>query len=74
VAQFTPERVEQTPESRAEVSRLARAKGAALVSYTGLEYTNSGTQNIRAVLILWALPVIWMYPAAKSFKAGRVSD
>lgn len=60
VAQFTPERVEQiTYVPSAEIERLARAlaqaKGAALVSYTGLEYTNSGTQNIRAVLILWAL-------------------
>ncbi len=60
VTQFTPERVEQiTSVPAAEIRRLARslaaAKGAALVSYTGLEYTNSGTQNIRAVLILWAL-------------------
>lgn len=29
--------------------------GAALLSYTGLEYTNSGVQNIRAVMTLWAL-------------------
>lgn len=60
VAQFTPERVESITRVPAdEVRRMARAlasaKGAALVSYTGLEYTNSGTQNIRAVLILWAL-------------------
>jgi anaerobic selenocysteine-containing dehydrogenase len=60
VAQFTPERVETITWVPAEEIRrtawaLARAEGAALVSYTGLEYTNSGTQNIRAVLILWAL-------------------
>ena len=60
VAQFTPERVEQiTFVPAAEIRRLARslaqAKGAALLSYTGLEYTNSGTQNIRAILTLWAL-------------------
>ncbi|UCC87878.1 MAG: molybdopterin-dependent oxidoreductase, partial [Anaerolineales bacterium] len=53
VAQFTPERVESITRVPAdEVRRMARAlasaKGAALVSYTGLEYTNSGTQNIRA--------------------------
>jgi len=59
-AQFTPERVEAitwvpAEEVRRTARALARAKGAALVSYTGLEYTNSGTQNIRAVLILWAL-------------------
>jgi anaerobic selenocysteine-containing dehydrogenase len=60
VAHFTPERVEQitgvpADEIRGLARALARAKGAALVNYTGLEYTNSGVQNIRAVLILWAL-------------------
>lgn len=60
VVQFTPERVEQiTFVPAAEIRRLARslarARGAALLSYTGLEYTNSGTQNIRAILTLWAL-------------------
>jgi anaerobic selenocysteine-containing dehydrogenase len=60
VAQFTPRQVEQiTYIPAAEIERLAlalaQATGAALVSYTGLEYTNSGVQNIRAVLILWAL-------------------
>lgn len=60
VAEFTPERAEViTRVPAAEIRRLARAiaraRGASLVSYTGLEYTNSGTQNIRAVLILWAL-------------------
>lgn len=60
VAQFRPERVEQiTYVPAAEIRRLARslarAQGAALLSYTGLEYTNSGTQNIRAILTLWAL-------------------
>ena len=34
---------------------IAGAKGAALVMYTGLEYTNSGVQNIRAALCLWAI-------------------
>ena len=60
VAQFTPERTEQITfipaDEIKEVARaIARARGAALVSYTGLEYTNSGTQNIRAINILWAL-------------------
>jgi anaerobic selenocysteine-containing dehydrogenase len=59
-AQFTPKRVEAitwvpAEEIRLTARALARARGAALVSSTGLEYTNSGTQNIRAVLILWAL-------------------
>lgn len=60
VAHFTPERVEQitgvpADEVRALARALAWARGASLVNYTGLEYTNSGVQNIRAVLTLWAL-------------------
>lgn len=35
--------------------RLARAKGVSQLMYTGLEYANSGVQNIRATLVLWAL-------------------
>jgi cysteine desulfurase NifS len=35
--------------------RLARARGAAPVMYTGLEYSSSGVQAIRAVLTLFAL-------------------
>jgi anaerobic selenocysteine-containing dehydrogenase len=43
-------------ETIREVARaIAGAGGAALLSYTGLEYTNSGVQNIRAVMTLWAL-------------------
>jgi len=34
---------------------IARARGASMVMYTGLEYTNSGVQNIRAALCLWAI-------------------
>ncbi len=35
--------------------RLAESKGVSQLMYTGLEYSNSGVQNIRATLILWAL-------------------
>jgi anaerobic selenocysteine-containing dehydrogenase len=35
--------------------RLVDAEGATYVMYTGLEYTKSGVQNIRAVMVLWAL-------------------
>ncbi len=35
--------------------RIARAKGVSQLMYTGLEYANSGVQNIRATLVLWAL-------------------
>ncbi len=73
VAQFTPEAVERITwvpagEIRRTARAIARAKGAALVSYTGLEYTNSGTQNIRAVLILWAITGNLDVPGGKVIK------
>jgi len=60
VQQFPPEVAEgitRVPrETIKETAReLAGAGGASLVMYTGLEYTNSGVQNIRAVLSLWAI-------------------
>ena len=67
-AGFPPEKAEEMTGIPAEAIReVARAiagsggaksagyVGAALLSYTGLEYTNSGVQNIRAVMTLWAL-------------------
>ncbi len=73
VAQFTPERVEQityvpAEEIRRTARRLAAARGASLISYTGLEYTNSGVQNIRAILILWALTGNLDVPGGKVIK------
>jgi anaerobic selenocysteine-containing dehydrogenase len=60
VKNFTPEYVSaitgidaQKIESLAE--RIAEAEGASYIMYTGLEYTKSGVQNIRAVMVLWAL-------------------
>jgi cysteine desulfurase NifS len=35
--------------------RLASARGASQLMYTGLEYSSSGVQSIRAALALWAL-------------------
>lgn len=60
VQQFPPEVVEgitRVPrETIVDMARaIAGAKGASLVMYTGLEYTTSGVQNIRAVLSLWAI-------------------
>ena len=60
VQQFPPETAEaitRVPrETITEMAReIARAKGASLLMYTGLEYTNSGVQNIRSVLSLWAI-------------------
>lgn len=60
VKAFTPEHVagitgidEETIERLAE--SIEDAEGASYVMYTGLEYTKSGVQNIRAVMVLWAL-------------------
>jgi anaerobic selenocysteine-containing dehydrogenase len=60
VQQFPPEKVETiTRVPKETISAVAReiagAKGASLGMYTGLEYTNSGVQNIRSVLSLWAI-------------------
>ncbi len=60
VQAFPPEKVERiTRVPRETIRELARsiagAKGASLLMYTGLEYSNSGVQSIRAVLCLWAV-------------------
>lgn len=60
VQHFRPEVVEKITGVPAETvrylaRRLARARGAAPVMYTGLEYSSSGVQAIRAVLTLFAL-------------------
>lgn len=60
VEQFAPEKVEQITrvpkETISELARaIARAKGASLLMYTGLEYSNCGVQSIRAALCLWAI-------------------
>lgn len=60
VKEFTPEKVSEiTGISKEIISELAEeiadAEGASYVMYTGLEYTRSGVQNIRSVMVLWAL-------------------
>jgi cysteine desulfurase NifS len=60
VQHFRPEVVEDITGVPAETvvnlaRRLARARGACPVMYTGLEYSDSGVQAIRAVFTLWAL-------------------
>lgn len=57
---FRPEQVEKITGVPADtIRRLARkiasARGAAPIMYTGLEYSDSGVQAIRAVFTLWAL-------------------
>ena len=60
VQHFTPEAVERitgVPAGKIrEIARsIATSGGAAPVMYTGLEYSNTGLQAIRAVLTLFAL-------------------
>lgn len=60
VQEYPLDRVEQITGVPAETARefareLAACKGAGLVMETGLEYADSGVQNIRAVYCLWAL-------------------
>jgi anaerobic selenocysteine-containing dehydrogenase len=60
VQAFTPEKVAGITGVPAQAvidlaRELASAKHATLRTYTGLEYSNSGVQTIRAVFILWAL-------------------
>jgi cysteine sulfinate desulfinase/cysteine desulfurase-like protein/anaerobic selenocysteine-containing dehydrogenase len=40
---------------RSLARELAAARGASQYMYTGLEYSNSGVQAIRATIVLWAL-------------------
>ncbi len=60
VKDFSPETVSQITGIDAHIieelaERIVDAEGATYVMYTGLEYTKSGVQNIRAVMVLWAL-------------------
>jgi anaerobic selenocysteine-containing dehydrogenase len=60
VRQFPPEKTEKITRVPAETiidlaRSVSRAKGASLVMYTGLEYSNCGVQSIRAALCLWAM-------------------
>ncbi|MFQ5596253.1 MAG: molybdopterin-dependent oxidoreductase, partial [Anaerolineae bacterium] len=73
VQQFPPDVAETITWVPAQTIRqvarnIATAHGAAQVMYTGLEYTNSGVQNIRAALILWALAGQLDVPGGMVFK------
>ncbi len=73
VRDFTPERVEQITRVPAEAVRMlareiARARGCSILMYSGLEYSNSGVQAIRAVLTLQALAGHLDAPGGKLFK------
>jgi cysteine desulfurase NifS len=47
--------------------RIARAHGASPVMYSGLEYSDSGVQAIRATMVLWALAGQLDVPGGRCF-------
>jgi len=72
VQHFRPEMVESiTGVPKETIIMLARqiagAKGVAPVMYSGLEYSNSGVQAIRATLVLWALAGQLDIPGGRCF-------
>ncbi|MGO9118167.1 MAG: IscS subfamily cysteine desulfurase [Desulfomonilaceae bacterium] len=69
---FRPEVVEGITRVPAElVRRLARriasARGVSPVMYSGLEYSDSGVQAIRATMVLWALAGQLDVPGGRCF-------
>ena len=76
VRAFTPEFVQQITWVPAEKVRdlaraIARAHGCSILTYTGLEYSNTGLQAIRAVWILQALAGHLDVPGGKLFKSRQ---
>jgi cysteine desulfurase NifS len=72
VQHYRPEVVERITGVPAEkvvslARRLAGAKGASQLMYTGLEYSRSGVQSIRASLVLWALAGQLDVPGGRCF-------
>ena len=75
-ARFTPEEVERITRVPAgvvaEAARaIAKAKHATLSMYTGLEYTDSGVQNLRAVFVLFAITGNLDVPGGIMLRAKR---
>ena len=72
VQHFRPEVVETITGVPAETVRhlaekIARAHGAAPIMYSGLEYSDSGVQAIRATFALWALAGQMDVPGGRNF-------
>ncbi len=70
---FRPEAVEEITRVPADTirslaRRLAAARGASPVMYTGLEYSDSGVQAIRATMVLWALAGQLDVPGGRVFR------
>ncbi len=69
---FRPEVVEEITGVPAETvrslaRRLVEANGAAPIMYSGLEYSDSGVQAIRATMALWALAGQMDVPGGRCF-------
>ncbi len=72
VQDFSPavvERITGVPAAKVEslARRIAGARGASPVMYTGLEYSDSGVQAIRATIVLWALAGQLDVPGGRCF-------
>ncbi len=72
VQHFRPEVVESItgvpPETVLNLARrIASTRGASPVMYSGLEYSDSGVQAIRATLVLWALAGQLDVPGGRCF-------
>ncbi len=72
VQHFTPEAVQEITGVPAGkiielARRLAAADGASSVMYSGLEYSDSGVQAIRATHVLWALAGQMDVPGGRCF-------
>jgi cysteine desulfurase NifS len=72
VQHFTPETVEKITGIHAETilslaRRIVEANGASPIMYSGLEYSDSGVQAIRATHVLWALAGQLDVPGGRCF-------
>jgi cysteine desulfurase NifS len=72
VQHFRPEVVEDITDVPAQTiislaRRISSARGASPVMYSGLEYSDSGVQAIRAVFVLWALAGQLDVPGGRCF-------
>jgi cysteine desulfurase NifS len=72
VQHYRPEVAESITGIKAETirafgRRLARAHGASQLMYTGMEYSHTGVQGIRATLVLWALAGQLDVPGGRCF-------
>jgi anaerobic selenocysteine-containing dehydrogenase len=76
VQHFRPEVAEHITGVPAETvvnlaRKIARANGVSQLMYTGMEYSNSGVQGIRATLVLWALAGQLDVPGGRCFHMPR---